>query len=144
MSANLIYGQEGRLLPWALERIGIDAFRDDAVAIGIERDGEIVGVAVYDCFSSKTCNMHVASDGTKRWLNKQFLAAVFAYPFMQCKFNSVVALISERNEEAIRFNLAIGFKHVGVLHMAASDGGDIVVSEMLRMDCRWIPEECRK
>lgn len=144
MTTRLIYGEEKRLLPWALQRIGIDAFRKDAYSIGLERDGEIVAAAVYDCFSSFECSVHLASDGTRRWLNREFLVAGFAYPFIQCGFDSITGLVPADNEAAMRFDLHIGWKTVGVRHKAAPGGKDIVILEMLRADCRWIPEEFRK
>ncbi|HTN66399.1 MAG TPA: N-acetyltransferase, partial [Burkholderiaceae bacterium] len=75
MAARLIYGDEPRLLPWAAERIGIASFRRDAYTIGLERDGVLAAVAVYDNFSEGDCNVHLASDGSKRWMSKEFLLA---------------------------------------------------------------------
>src|SRR5574342_484831 len=104
MSGRLIYGEEDRLIPWALERIGIDCFRDDAKTIGLERDGSIAAVAVYDCFSAVECNVHLASDGTRRWLNRAFLVTGFAYPFIQCGFDSITGLVPADNHDALRFD----------------------------------------
>lgn len=144
MTARVIYGEDDRLLPWAAERIGIMGFRRDATAIGLEKDGEIVAAAVYDCFTPADCSVHLASDGSRRWLNKEFLVAGFAYPFIQCGFDSITGLVPADNADALRFDLHIGWKTVGVRHKAAPGGKDIVILEMLRADCRWIPEEYRK
>ena len=140
----LIYGQDDLLLPWAAERIGLGEFRKDATAIGQEKDGQIVAVVVYDCFTPVECSVHIASDGSRRWLNKEFLAASFAYPFMQCRFESITGLVQADNADALRFDMHIGWKTVGVRHKAAPGGKDIVILEMLRADCRWIPEDYRK
>lgn len=144
MSTRLVYGEEDRLLPWALERIGMVAFRPDAKAIGLERDGVIVAVTVYDCFSEVECNVHLASDGTRRWLNKAFLFAGFSYPFIQCGFLSMTGIVPADNEDALRFDKHIGWEVVGTRHKAMQGGKDVILMEMLRENCRWLPEEYRK
>lgn len=141
MSAKIIYGEEEKLLPWAAERIGITSFRNDAVSIGLERSGEVVAVAVYDCFTDADCSVHLASDGTRRWMNKEFLIAGFAYPFIQCGFESITGLVPSDNETALNFDLHIGWKYVGTRHRAAKCGKDIIILEMLRNDCRFLPKE---
>lgn len=138
----LIYGQDEILLPWAAERIGIPQFRDDARAIGIG-DGQIRGVVVYDCFGLVDCNMHVASDGSRRWLTRQVLAHVFAYPFIQLKLRRVTALVPASNHHALRFDRKLGFRDEGYFrHAMPAD--DIVALGMLRAECRFIPEEFRR
>lgn len=143
MSARLIYCEDNRCLPWAAEKIGIAKFRSDAKTIGLERDGELVAVSIYDTFSTTECNVHLASDGSKLWLNKEFLIAGFAYPFRQCGFESITGIVPADNEDALRFNRHIGWNDVGVRHRAAPGGKDIIIMEMLRSDCRFLPEEWR-
>ena len=140
---ELIYGEEETLVPWALERIGIGRFRDDAKTIGLKRRGQIVAVAVYDTFCEVECNVHLASDGSRRWMNKEFLLAGFAYPFSQCGFDSITGIVPADNEAAISFNEHLGWQRVGVRHKAMPGGKDVLLMEMLRENCRWIPKECR-
>lgn len=140
MSEQLIYGDETRLLPWALTRIGLHAFRRDAYAIGLERNGELVAVAVYDNFSACDCNMHIASDGSGHWLSKKLLAAVFAYPFGQLGFRRVTALVPSKNLAALRFDQNIGFVYEG-LHRDALPDDHLISLGLLRGDCRFFHEE---
>lgn len=143
MSKNtLIYGQEKRLLPWAAERIGIPCFRRDAFPIGLERDGELVAVVVFDNFSSVDCNMHIASDGSAAWMTKSLLLAAFAYPFTQLKFNRVTGVIPAKNAQAIAFDEHLGFVREGYCPKAMPDD-DVVIMGMLRETCRFIPKEQR-
>ena len=67
---RLICGEEHRLVPWARERIGVSGFDDDARTIGLERDGHLVAVVVYDSFHATDVQMHIASDGTRRWMTR--------------------------------------------------------------------------
>lgn len=139
MTTRLIYGQEDRLLPWACTRIGIPAFRRDAYSLGLERDGEIVAVVVFDCFSETDCNMHIASDGTGRWLNKELLLAAFSYPFGQLGLRRVTGLVPAKNEAALRFDENLGFVREGY-HKHALLDDDMISLGMLRENCRFFKD----
>lgn len=140
---RVIYDQDELLLPWAARRIEVDAFRADAKAIGQERDGEIVAVVVYDGFTNVDCNMHIASDGSKRWLTRELLVRAFAYPFIQLGMRRVTGLVPADNEEALKFDLHLGFQLEGRCQEATPDGRDVIVLGMLKRNCRYIPKEAR-
>lgn len=141
MAGRLIYGQEERLLPWACRQIGIKAFRRDAYCIGFDRDGELVAVVVFDNFTDGDCCMHVASDGSGHWLNRGFLAAVFAYPFIQLKNRRVTSLISDQNANSMRFCEHLGFKREGLCRQAMN-GFDMHVMGLLKSEAgRYLPKE---
>lgn len=137
---KLIYGEDERLLPWAAERIGGIQFRADARTIGYARDGEIMAVVVFDGFSDADCNMHIASDGTRRWLTRELLIAAFAYPFTQCGFRRVTGLVPAKNLDALRFDQHLGFRREGYHPSAAKNGGDLISLGMLREWCRFLPK----
>lgn len=138
---RLVYGEEERLLPWAQERIGV-RFRRDAYTIGLERDGEIVAVVVFDNFSEADVNMHIASDGSRAWLNKSLLVAAFAYPFIQLGLRRVTGMVPAKNTAALKFDEHIGFVREGY-HRNATPDDDLVSLGLLRQSCRFIPEEFR-
>ena len=140
---KVIYGQDDVLIPWAAKRIGIASFKPDATAIGQERNGEIVAVVVFDGFSDVDCNIHIASDGSGRWLTRELLARAFAYPFIQLGYPRVTGLVPAGNNDALRFDEHLGFKREGYHRKAAPDGGDIISLGLLREDCRYIPKEYR-
>lgn len=142
MGARLIYGEEARLLPWAAARIGITAFREDATAIGQERDGEVAAVVVYDSFSPHDCNMHVASDGSGHWLTRELLAAAFAYPFIQLDKRRVTSPIAANNTRALRFNQRLGFVPEGY-HPHGAGEHALVTLGLLRERCRFLPHHFR-
>jgi len=139
MTARLIYGQEDRLLPWASARIGIPRFRRDAYCLGLEKDGELVAVVVYDCFSECDCNMHIASDGTGRWMNKSLLLAAFAYPFGQLGLRRVTGMVPASNQAALDFDENLGFEREGY-HKHALPDGDMISLGMLRENCRFFKD----
>jgi RimJ/RimL family protein N-acetyltransferase len=142
MTTNVIYGQEERLLPWVAERMGIARFRRDAYSIGVERDGELVGVVVYDTFSEADCCMHVASDGSGRWLTKEALVRFFAYPFVQLGLRRVTSPIGTKNAASMRFCEHLGFEREGFCRHGLPDD-DVIVMGLIRENCRFIPQEHR-
>lgn len=141
--ADVIYGNEDRLLPWAQERIGVH-FRGDAKTMGIERDGELTAVVVFDNFSETDAYMHIASDGTRAWMNKQLLLSAFAYPFIQLGLLRVTGMVVATNKDALAFDENLGFVREGFHPKAGPGGQDLVSLGMLRSTCRFIPKEVRE
>lgn len=128
---RIIYGQDERLIPWAERVIGV-TFRSDATAIGVEdSEGTIKAVVVYDGFGECDCNMHVASDGQGRWLNREALVHFFSYPFIQCGFRRVNGLVPAKNVRALSFDLNLGFVIEGKLKDALPDD-DLYILGMTR------------
>ena len=134
--ATIIYGHEEILLPWAQERVGV-TFRRDAYTLGLERNGSLVAVVVFDNFSDADCNMHVASDGTRSWMSKNLLLATFAYPFTQLGLRRVTAMVPAKNAQALAFDEHIGFVREGY-HPHALPDDDLVSLGLLRENCRFI------
>lgn len=143
MAPTLIYGNESALLPWAQERLCVQ-FRRDAYSIGLEKDGQIVAVVVFDNFSDVDCNIHIASDGTKAWMSKGLLVTTFAYVFLQLGLARVTGLVDAGNADALSFDEHIGFVREGYHPKAGSNGGDMISLGMLRENCRWIPKDQRQ
>lgn len=140
--ADIIYDRQAELIEWASARIGMRP-RPDAYAIGWEEDGKLRAVTLYDNFSECDCFMHIASDGSRRWLRRAFLYVCFAHPFIQWKFRRVTGLVPSKNLEALRFDLHLGFEREGLARHAAPDD-DIIMLGMLRENCRFIPENFRR
>lgn len=136
----LIYNRREELLSWACVRIGIASFRGDAHAIGLESEGRIVAVCIFDSFSSFDCAMHIASDGSGHWLTRNFLKVCFGYVFVQCKYLRVYSPIAESNARALRFNLKLGFRVEGIHPYGAKDGA-LLTTGMIRENCRFIAKE---
>lgn len=138
---RLVYGDDQRVVAWA-EPIADSRFRSDARAIGIESDGALVGAFIYDTFASTGCFMHVASNGHPLWLGRDpaaVLIPVFAYPFEQCQFRRVSAVIAAGNTRSQRFVRRMGATLEGTMREAAKDGSDLLLFGMLRRECRWLP-----
>lgn len=101
--------------------------------------GRIRAVVVYDNTRDCDCSMNVASDGSSRFLTREFLRAAFAVPFVQWRMRRVTALVKWSNAAALRFDRHLGFQVEGVLR-EFFDGEDAIVLGMLRTECRFIKE----
>lgn len=127
------------MLAWATVRGGIK-FRDDAAAIGVRSDDALHGVVVFDSFTTTGCWVSVVSDGGRKWITRELIIKVFAYPFIQLGYPRLNSFVSVNNADAIRFNEHFGFKREGILREAGEQGEDLIVYGMLRRECRWLPE----
>lgn len=127
------------MLSWATERGGI-RFRDDAAAIGVRSDEGLHGVIVFDSFTTTGCWVSVVSDGGRKWITRELIIRVFAYPFIQLDYPRLNSFVSVNNADAIRFNEHFGFQREGILREAGEKGEDLIVYGMLRRECRWLPE----
>jgi len=141
--ANIIYGKDELLVPWAQERIPHNRFRSDAKAIGIEINHKLRAVTVWDNFSPRSCLISVASDGNPNWMTREFGVHSMAYPFVQCGFTRLTSLVAANNEPSLKFVQRFGFTYEGTLREASFDGANLIVFGMLRRECLWLRPEQR-
>lgn len=138
---EFIYDRQPELIAWAREAIGFGVGAD-VKAIGWSDAGRLRAVTLYENFTTCDCNIHIASDGTRQWLRRPFLAACFMHPFVQWQLRRLTGLVPSKNADAIRFNTNLGFRREGFVRHALPDD-DIVLMGMLRAECRFIPAEFR-
>ncbi len=108
-----------------------------ASAIGLEKNGELVAGVVFDNYNKANINMHVASDGSRNWLNREFLWFCFYYPFKMLGVKRITGLVAESNMAARKFDEHIGFEFETKLTDAAPDG-DLLIYKMTPDKCRWL------
>lgn len=136
---EVVYDPQGEMIAWATE-VGRNNYRDDAKAIGIRNESGYMGVVVFDSFTTTGCWVHVVSDGGKRWITREFIIKVFAYPFVQLRYPRINSFVSVDNAEAVKFNRDFGWTEEGRLREAGEHREDLLVFGMLRRECRWLPE----
>jgi RimJ/RimL family protein N-acetyltransferase len=81
--------------------------------------------------------MHVAAVEGKRWLNRAYLRACFAYPFVQLGCRRITGMVAADNEAALRLDFHLGFEYETQLKDALPSG-DLLLLVMWREKCRWI------
>lgn len=94
---------------------------------------------VYADWNGPNVVCHIASDGTRRWLTREYLWAIFDYPFRQLKVERITVTVGEGNKNSRRFVEHLGFTVEATLERAHPTGG-LVVYRMFKNDCRWLRE----
>lgn len=137
---EVVYGEDAAVADWMWKTIGNSTPFYGYVAIGLRRKstGEwLVGV-LYDRFSSRECQMHIASKIGARWATEENIRRAFTYAFVDLKRERVTGETPVSNTQARKYNEHLGFIQEGVKRAAADNGEDVIVYGMLRDECRWI------
>lgn len=121
-------------LVWAASIIGNGLWPEETKGITIYRAGQRRAVVGYNAFYDGGCSAHIASDGSRDWVSRGALYAMFAYPFEQCGLDRVSLLIGVRNINAQVFALKLGFSFDGRVRHT---GEDKILFGMLRSECIW-------
>jgi RimJ/RimL family protein N-acetyltransferase len=106
-------------------------------AIGLRRDGDLVAGVLYEGINDFNLWMHVAAVPGRRWLTRDYLRAVFGYPFLVCGVRRISAYVDASNADARRFDEGLGFREEARLRGAAADGGDLILYALWREECRY-------
>ena len=106
-------------------------------AIGLERNGEPVAGVIYEDWNGKSVVCHIAIEGR---LSRNFLYAIFHYPFKALGVDKIIAPVSESNLEARMLVEHMGFTEEARLLDAHPDG-DVLFFTMTPDRCRFIGEK---
>lgn len=93
----------------------------------------------YTSFLGKTCQIHVVSFN-KKYTPRKLLWAAFDYPFNQAGVETLIGIVNSKNDLAMKYDQNLGFKEVYRFEGVHDEGGDVVVFEMKKQDCRFIKE----
>ena len=110
-----------------------------AQGIGWLKRGELVAGVAYGDWNGVNVVAHIASDGSKRWLTREYLAVIFDYPFKQLKVNRITCMIGGNNHDSRRLCEHLGFELETTLK-GAHPSGDLLVYRLWRQDCRYLRE----
>ena len=131
MGWNIVSGPHVGL--WVTEQTqgGFDPAR--SVAIGLERDGEIVAGTVYENWNGVSVMCHIV------WqqITPAYLAAVYDYPYNVAKVDKIIGPISSNHTRALKLVRKMGFSEEARLKDAAPDG-DIVLMTLTPDRCRFL------
>ena len=94
----------------------------------------------FDGFIGKTCQIHVVNF-QKKYTPRKLLFAVFDYAFNTAGVETLIGVVNSNNEEAMKYDQNLGFKEVCCLEGMHDDGGDLVLFQMKKADCRFIREK---
>lgn len=132
---RIVWDQSAAVGRWICARTG-GSWNGDAVAIGMERDGELVAGVMFDNWNGSSIAMHVAGDGG-HWMTRDYARACFGYAFIQLKVKKIIGLVDSSNLAARRYDEHLGFRLEAVITDAAKHG-DLLIYTMTPEQCRWI------
>jgi RimJ/RimL family protein N-acetyltransferase len=137
---RVVYGEDARVCDWVAPRVGEESFatHHDPVGIGLEQDGELIAGVVFNYYTGPSIQIHVAAEPTKKWLTREYLFKVFAYPFLQLQCKRVTGLVRSDNLPAQKFDEHLGFRREGVIRQGCTDGTDLILYGMLATECRFL------
>lgn len=98
--------------------------------------GLLAGV-LYRNFNGANIEAHIAAQPGANWLTREFLWAMFDYPFNQLGVQRITGLVPAKNLAARRFDEHLGFVIEATLE-GALPGDDLIVYRLRREDCRWL------
>jgi L-amino acid N-acyltransferase YncA len=122
-----------------LREIGVQPCGDLQALFWVDEQDKIEWVIGYTAFIGKTCQMHMVNL-KGGYTPKQLLKASFDYPFNQLGIEKAFGIVNSNNVKAIEYDQKLGFKEAVRFAGMHDDGGDLVVFEMDKADCRWIRE----
>ena len=142
MSGGLLTGADEEVARFVFARIGAPP-RGPYRAIGIVKDGRLVGGVVYSSLQLTTegransCEMSVALDEPGA-CTRGVIRAMFRYPFevLGCKY--VWGGVKRKNRKARRFDERLGFKCKCIIEDGDPAGGDMALYVMRKRDCKWL------
>lgn len=107
------------------------------------KDGKIIAAVTYNHFRIRPDGSFLSVEMgifslDKAWATRQYLHAVFAYPFIQLSMERVQTACSAENGGVVKFNQKLGFVPEGYHRRAWPLGGDSVSFGMLRDECKWV------
>lgn len=132
---RVVLGENDRVGPW-IEYNGGGQYRAGSQCIGLERDGELVAGALFDYHNGASVYGHWAVSD-KHALNREFLTAIFRYPFVQLDCSVLIGLIAGDNEASIEVAGHLGFDLEHTIK-GAHPSGDLLIYTMRRNECRWL------
>ena len=74
---------------------------------------------------------------------KGLLFGAFDYPFNFLGLEKTFGIVNSQNTKAMEYDKKLGFKEAIRFPGMHCDGGDLVVFEMNKADCRWIRERVK-
>jgi len=119
--------------------IGVQRCEDLQAIFWADENNNVEWCVGYTAFIGKTCQMHMVNL-KGGYTPKQLLKAAFDYPFNHCNLEMVFGIVNSNNVKAMEYDQKLGFTEAKRFVGMHDDGGDLVVFEMNKADCRWIRE----
>jgi len=112
---------------WVVERTGSALPRSGATAIGLVREGKIVAGVLYEDFTQASIHATIAID-TGAVLSKDFVFAIFDYPFNQLAVEKILVYVNTANAASMKLAEHFGFVEEARVKGVFLDGDQVIYS----------------
>jgi hypothetical protein len=120
------------------KEIGVKPTNDLQAIFWANPETQIIEWCVgFDGFVGKVCQIHVVNF-SKKYTPRKLLFAVFDYAFNKTGVETLLGMVNSLNTDAMKYDQNLGFKEVHRFEKMHDDGGDLVIFEMKKADCRFI------
>ena len=125
--------------PWMMKILdGGHWFPGRGSIIGLWDDaGGPLSACLFENYNKASIMLHIATDGTKRWMNREYLWFVHHFPFIQLRVKKIVCPIESTNLVCIKFVEHLGYTREATLSDAAPNG-DMLIYTMTKDQCKWL------
>jgi hypothetical protein len=120
------------------EEAGVQYTPDLKTLVWLDKKGYIRWVVGYNNFLGRSVQMHIASIKGHETRPRQLLYAAFDFPFNVLHVDLLIGVINSLNIHALKFDLKLGFREKTRWKNMHEDGGDLIILEMHKNDCRWL------
>jgi hypothetical protein len=122
-----------------LREVGLQPCGDMQALFWTDEKDSIEWVIGYTAFIGKTCQMHMVNL-KGGYTPKGLLFGAFDYPFNYCGLEKVFGVVNSLNTKAMEYDQKLGFKEAVRFPKMHANGGDMIIFEMDKTDCKWIKE----
>ena len=126
--------------PWMAKELDMIWTAQNSETIGFIKDNELIAGVWYEDFNGKSITCHIVIKGK---INRQFLAIIFDYPFVQLGVSKIIGPVKSDNLTAIKFDKKLGFKEEAQL-LDVFPNSDLIICTMATADCRFLGERYGK
>jgi RimJ/RimL family protein N-acetyltransferase len=96
-----------------------------------------VAACLFEASNGASIMLHIATDGSRKWMNREYLWFVFYFPFIQLGVTKIIAPVESSNKICADFVEHIGFILEATLKDCAPKG-DLLIYTMARDQCKWL------
>ena len=126
--------QNKQLAILAANRLGAVDFGPCQCLAFMDKD-KLVGVVVYFSYRHPSIEAAIFCDDPRWALNRDMIAEVIAYPFVQLGCKRITALVDKHNKRSRKMVRRLGFVEEGKLRQGA-DKGDVFIYGLLPNEYR--------
>jgi RimJ/RimL family protein N-acetyltransferase len=127
---------------WLAERAQFTPSMEIKAIEAVDDTGRIHGMAGFDGWTANSVVLTLALDNPAAF--RQLVFAIFHYAFIQAGRGVALATVRGSNARSLKLCRHVGMREAYRVRDGVAVGEDLVIMEMRREECRWIPHADRK